>query len=79
MMVTRTQRHFSPYDAEKLLALMESAQREIGQYQATVPLNSAIHTALKAFRDAATLLADTARGDVGTGRSLPSHARSEQS
>ncbi len=79
MMVTRTQRHFSPYDAERLLALVESARGEIGQYQATVPLNSAIDTALKAFRDAATLLADTARGDVGTGRALPSHARPEQS
>lgn len=63
-MVKRTGRIFTAYGAAELAAQAEQAAREIGSWQARVPIGEPIYVALRAFGSAAQLLADTARGDI---------------
>lgn len=81
-MVTRTQRSFTPYHAAELVEQAERVAREIGEWQAKVPIGEPIYVALRAHADAVRLLADTARGDicrpVGTpsaGHTTSTHSR----
>jgi hypothetical protein len=77
-MVKRTGRSFTPYDARALVEQIERAGREVGAWQAKVPIDAPIYVALRAYGEAARLLADTARGDIGRPIGTPSGLLSGQ-